>query len=227
MSFFETLQLSTTLERESLLDTKLVNTALSGEATTDLYVAFLLQAYHHVRHTTPLLMAAGSRVPAEKEWLRDALAEYIEEELGHQEWVLNDIAACGYDKEKARRSMPTRATELMVAYAYHVIDRVNPVGFFGMVHVLEGTSVTIADSAAALIKQATGLPDNAFSYLRSHGALDVEHVKFFENLMNRVDDEADQQLILHCARNFYHLYADVYRSVEADQARSLAAESAA
>jgi pyrroloquinoline quinone (PQQ) biosynthesis protein C len=227
MSFFETLQLSTTRERDSLLANELVKTALSGEATTDLYVAFLQQAYHHVRHTTPWLMAAGSRVPAEKEWLRDALAEYIEEELGHQEWILNDIAACGYDKQKARQSTPNRATELMVAYAYHVIDRVNPVGFFGMVHVLEGTSVTMADSAAALIQEATGLPDHAFSYLRSHGALDVEHVKFFENLMNRVKDEADQQIILHCARNFYHLYADVYRSVEADQARSLVLENVA
>ena len=34
------------------------------------------------------------------------------------------------------------ATELMVAYAYDTIARGNPVGFFGMVHVLEGTSVS-------------------------------------------------------------------------------------
>ncbi len=218
MSFFATLQASTAAERDALLSTDLVHTALSGDATTELYVAFLQQAYHHVRHTTPLLMAAGSRIPADREWLRDALAEYVEEELGHQEWVLNDIEACGYDKEKARRSVPLRATEVMVAYAYHVIDRVNPIGFFGMVHVLEGTSVSMADSAAECIRQATGLPGNAFSYLRSHGALDVEHVKFFENLMNRIDDEHDQQCIIHCARNFYHLYADVYRSIDASQA---------
>jgi pyrroloquinoline quinone (PQQ) biosynthesis protein C len=227
MSFFETLQAATAGERDALLATELVNTALSGTATTELYVAFLQQAYHHVKHTTPLLMAAGSRVPAEKEWMRDALAEYVEEELGHQEWVLSDIAACGYDKEKARQSVPTRATELIVAYAYHIIDRVNPVGFFGMVHVLEGTSVSMADGAAGCIQAATGLPDKAFTYLRSHGALDVKHVEFFRNLMNRVDDERDQQLIIHCARNFYHLYADVYRSVAADQARALALEDVA
>lgn len=221
MNFFETLQLSTARERELLLNTELVGTAMSGQATTELYVAFLQQAYHHVRHTTPLLMAAGSRIPFGKEWLRDALAEYVEEELGHQEWVLNDIAACGYDREKARHSIPNRATELMVAYAYYIIERVNPVGFFGMVHVLEGTSVSVADQAAAFIQDATGLPDSAFSYLRSHGSLDVKHVKFFENLMNRIDDESDQQLIIHCARNFYHLYADVYGSVEASQSRQL------
>ena len=223
MSFFQQLQQSTVGERQQLIDSPLVNEAMAGKMTTETYVAFLKQAYHHVRHTTPLLMAAGSRLPASKEWLRNALAEYVEEELGHQEWILNDIAACGYDAQKARHSIPNRATEVMVAYAYHIIDRVNPVGFFGMVHVLEGTSITVADQAAACIAKSTGLPESAFSYLRSHGALDIEHVKFFEDLMNKVDDADDQQLIVHCARNFYHLYGDVYRSVSAEQALALAA----
>jgi pyrroloquinoline quinone (PQQ) biosynthesis protein C len=223
MSFFQTLKDSTESERVSLLDCELVHDALSGRMSRDQYVAFLCQAYHHVKHTVPLLMAAGSRVPEDKEWLRVALAEYVEEEMGHQEWILNDIAACGYDAEKARNSIPNRATEVMIAYAYHIIDRVNPVGFFGMVHVLEGTSITVADNAALNIAQSTGLPKKAFSYLTSHGALDIAHVKFFEELMNKINDESDQQLIIHCARNFYHLYGDVYRSVEAGQALPLAA----
>jgi pyrroloquinoline quinone (PQQ) biosynthesis protein C len=223
MSFFRALQESTQVERAKLLECSLVHDALAGSMGRDQYVAFLCQAYHHVKHTVPLLMAAGSRLPEDKEWLRVALAEYVEEETGHQEWILNDIAACGYDAERARHSTPNRATEVMVAYAYHLIDRVNPVGFFGMVHVLEGTSVTVADQAAACIAQSTGLPKKAFTYLTSHGALDVEHVKFFEDLMDKIEDDQDRKLIIHCARNFYHLYADVYRSVEAGQALPLAA----
>ncbi|MEH6592826.1 MAG: iron-containing redox enzyme family protein [Halioglobus sp.] len=223
MSFFNTLEKSTQAQRERLLDRSLIDDALAGRMGREQYVAFLCQAYHHVKHTVPLLMAAGSRLPEEKEWLRVALAEYVEEEMGHQEWILNDIRSCGYDAEKARHSIPNRATEVMVAYAYHVIDRVNPVGFFGMVHVLEGTSVTVADQAATCIAKSTGLPRNAFSYLSSHGALDVEHVKFFQNLMDQIEGEQDKQLIIHCARNFYHLYGDVYDSVEAVQALPLAA----
>lgn len=223
MSFFNTLQESTQNERAALMDSPLVADALAGRMDVDQYVAFLCQAFHHVKHTVPLMMAAGSRLPQDKEWLRVAVAEYVEEELGHQEWILSDIAACGYDPQKARASVPNRATELMVAYAYHVIDRVNPMGFFGMVHVLEGTSITVADKAAECIAKSTGLPPKAFSYLTSHGALDIEHVKFFEGLMDKIDDENDQALIIHCAKNFYHLYADVYRSVESVQALSLAA----
>lgn len=222
-NFYQILLDATQQERQQLLDCQLIHDALDGNMKRDQYVAFLAQAYHHVKHTTPLLMAAGSRLPSSKEWLREALAEYVEEELGHQEWVLNDIAACGYDAEKARLSTPNRATELMVAYAYHIIDRVNPVGFFGMVLVLEGTSVKVADQAADCIAASAGLTNKAFSYLRSHGALDIEHVAFFEGLMNKIDDPEDQVQIIHCAKQFYHLYADVYRSVEPQQALALLA----
>lgn len=216
MNFFERLQNETQEERNYLLSSPIIGRCMGGDVTLDDYVEFLSQAYHHVKHTVPLLMAAGARLPEEKEWLREAVAEYIEEELGHQEWILNDIAACGYDKEAIRNSRPAAATELMVAYAYDTIQRVNPVGFFGMVLVLEGTSVTTADKAASAIKQALGLPDKAFSYLRSHGALDQDHIKFFESLMNRISDEDDQEQIIHSAKMFYRLYADIFRTLTAD-----------
>lgn len=216
--FYQKLAQRTAAGREALMQTSLVQEALGGQLTSERYVAFLVQAYHHVRHTVPLLMAAGSRLGPDQEWLREALAEYVEEELGHQEWVLNDIAACGYDAERVRNCRPNFATEMMVAYAYHVIDRGNPVGFFGMVHVLEGTSVSVASRAADAIQANTGLPNRAFSYLRSHGALDVGHVDFFAGLMNRLDREADRTAVTHCAGAFYRLYAGVFDSVEASQA---------
>jgi pyrroloquinoline quinone (PQQ) biosynthesis protein C len=221
MSFFEKLQSESVEERACLLSASLVNEALQGKLSREEYAAFLCQAFHHVKHTVPLLMAVGSRLPHSMEWLRNAVAEYVEEELGHQEWILNDLTACGYDAEMVRESTPNPETELMVAYAYHVIDRCNPVGFFGMVHVLEGTSVSVADKAADGIAASTGLPANAFSYLRSHGALDIEHVKFFENLMKRIDSREDQRDIIHCSRMFYRLNADVYNSVKGGQVQYL------
>jgi pyrroloquinoline quinone (PQQ) biosynthesis protein C len=213
MNFMARLENETQDDRNYLLSSPIIQRTLSGEITLQDYVAFLTQAYHHVKHTVPLLMAVGSRLPEDKEWLREAVAEYIEEELGHQEWILNDIAACGVDKEEVRQSQPSAATELMVAYAYDTVNRVNPIGFFGMVHVLEGTSVTTADKAASSIKDALNLPAKAFSYLRSHGALDVEHVKFFESLMDRITDPAEQQQIIHSAQMFFRLYANIFRTL--------------
>ncbi len=215
MGFFDTLQSTTRTEREQLFTAPIFSKTLSGAATLDDYIAFLSQAYHHVKHTVPLLMATGSRLPEKQEWLRTAVAEYIEEEIGHQEWILNDIAVCGYDKETIRTSQPARATELMIAYAYDRIQRGNPIGFFGMVHVLEGTSISTADNVASSLKQSLSLPESAFSYLRSHGALDQQHVKFFAELMDQVIDPDDQAQIIHCARMFYYLYGEIFRSLEA------------
>jgi pyrroloquinoline quinone (PQQ) biosynthesis protein C len=218
MTFMERLRYETRGGRDHLLGSPIIRRCFAGEVTLDDYVAFLTQAYHHVKHTVPLLMAVGARLPEDKEWLRAAVAEYIEEEMGHQEWILDDIAACGHDGDAVRMSQPGPATELMVAYAYDTIHRVDPIGFFGMVHVLEGASMTTADAAADAIRDALGLPERAFRYLRSHGALDVEHCAFFETLMERITDRSQQDRIIHCAKMFYRLYADIFRTLTPDVA---------
>jgi long-chain acyl-CoA synthetase len=221
MKFFEYLQSATDEDRQYLLSTPLIGASAAGQVTLPLYAAYLCQAYHHVKHTVPLLMATGARLPQSMEWLRTAVAQYIEEECGHQEWILNDIEACGFDREAARNSQPTLATELMVAYAYDTVQRMNPIAFFGMVHVLEGTSIVAADNAAAGIQATLGLPDTAFSYLRSHGALDQDHVKFFQGLMDQIEDAEDQQAIVHSARVFYRLFGDVLRSISPEQMQGI------
>ncbi|WP_220446226.1 TenA family transcriptional regulator [Microbulbifer harenosus] len=215
MNFFDQLQRETESERQQLLSLPVIQRGARGEITLEEYVGFLSQAYHHVKHTVPLMMACGSRLTDSQEWLRVALAEYIEEETGHQEWILNDIAACGADAEAVRHSQPNFSTELMVAYAYDTITRGNPLGFFGMVNVLEGTSIQLADMAAGAIQKSLGLPNRAFSYLTSHGALDVGHVEFFQGLMNKIENSQDQRAIVHSARAIYRLYANIFREVAA------------
>ncbi len=212
MSFHQQLLKQTELNRMALLSTPIIQGCLRGEVSLPSYVAFLHQAYHHVRHTVPLMQAFRSRLPAGREWLAPALDEYIEEEQGHDEWILDDIRACG-DTSAVRHSQPGVATEVMVAYAYDTIARRNPLGFFGMVHVLEGTSVSLALLAADQIQKPLGLPDSAFSYLRSHGTLDQEHVQHFQLLMDQITDPQDQRDIIHCAQVFFRLYGDVFRDL--------------
>ncbi|MCG6965584.1 MAG: iron-containing redox enzyme family protein [Chromatiaceae bacterium] len=211
--FFDRLLAETETARQQLLAIPFIQHGRQGRLSLDSYRAFLGQAYHHVKHTTPLLMACGSRVPHDREWLRDAMAEYIDEEVGHQEWILNDIRACGGDPEQVRRERPGAAAELMVAYAYHTIDRGNPVGFLGMVLVLEGTSVRVASEAAGNLQRQLGLPAQAFSYLSSHGSLDVSHMDFYRGLVNRLEYPADRDDVIHCARQFYRLYGEVFRAL--------------
>ncbi len=222
MRFFDRLKIRTCEERAYLLQSPSIVGCLEGRVTHNQYVAFLTEAYHHVKHTVPLLMAAGARIPHDQEWLRTAIARYIEEETGHQEWILNDIEACGGDRRDVCRSHPGLATELMVAYAYDTVMRRDPVGLFGMVYVLEGTSVHLATRAAHIIRARLKLPVQAFSYLLSHGSLDQGHMGYLEKLVNRIDDQGNCESIVHTAKVIYRLYGDLFRSLpEFDSPRAV------
>ena len=194
MKLFESLGDAVATERDYLFSSPIIVDALHGDITLPQYVAFLKEAYFHVKETVPLLMACGSRLGDDQEWLRGAVAHYIDDEYGHEKWILNDIRACGADAELIRNSAPSRATELMVSFAWDTIQRCDPVGFFGMVYVL-------------------GLPEDAFSYLMSHGSIDMEHVQFLEGLMNRFEDPRDHATITHCAKRFFYLYANIFRDL--------------
>lgn len=227
MSFHDELLQATERERADLLALPFIRDGAAGRLTRADYVSFLTQAYHHVKHTLPLLMACGARLPARLEWLRTAMAEYVQEETGHQEWILGDIRACGGDAEAVRAGRPDLPAELLVSYAYDTIARVNPVGFLGMVLVLEGTSTAVATRAAEMLMPALRLPPAAFTYLTSHGALDVGHTRFFATLVDKLDGAEDRAALVHCARVFYKLYGDVFRGLDqaraADQPRGIAA----
>lgn len=212
-NFFETLESETIDHRRELYNIELVKKALEGNISLNSYISYLTEAYHHVKHTTPLLMYAGSKMSGDKEFLRNALAEYIEEELGHQEWILNDIKNCGGDPEEVRKSQPKMATELMISYPYDFINRVNPVGFFGMVYVLEGTSINLATNAGEAIMKSLNLNKNCFSYLFSHGSLDLKHMDFFKDLMNKITNKKDQKDIIHMAKIMFYLFGNVLKSI--------------
>jgi len=219
MHLYERLRSETVKERDYLLAAPAIQRALAGNVDRNLYLEFLTQAYHHVRHTVPLLMAVGSRISPRHEWLSEPILHYLDEERGHEQWILNDIANAGGDRTAAAASQPSIATECMVAYAYDTVQRRNPLGFFGMVFVLEGTSVALALNAAGRIQSQLQLPTNAFSYLRSHGELDQEHVGDLESILGHLVDEDDCEAVIRCAKGVFWLYGNMFRSLEADAAR--------
>ena len=213
MAFFEHLQASTEEARNFLLTAPIINAVYEGHFDKETYIAFLNQAYHHVRHTTPLIMAAGARVPSSQLWLQKTLSVYIQEEIGHDEWILDDLEALGCDKETFRNGPAPFYTRLMVSYLYDYINRINPVGILGMVQVLEGTSASMAPEVARLVQAKLNLPDSAMNYLTTHGELDQDHIVFFEKTVNKLESEQDQEAVIEVANQVYRIYGEVYRSL--------------
>ena len=204
---------ATEVSRVEFLGIPLLARALAGEVPRPLYVAFLEQAYHHVRHTCPLLSLAAAKTQDGE--YRQALYAYIGEERGHEDWIAADIAALGGATEPGKFTAPGTACRAMVGYAYYAIEWISPYALLGMVHVLEGTSAQLASKAAAALKTSFGLAgEEGFTYLLTHGDLDTDHVAFFRDLVNRLDGPLAVEPIIDCANVIYRLYGDIFRDLE-------------
>jgi hypothetical protein len=77
-------------------------------------------------------------------------------------------------------------------------------------------STLLADKAADSIQRSLGgRGKDGFTYLRSHGALDIEHVAFFKTLVNGITDANVQQIVIDASKVFYRLYGDIYHELGA------------
>jgi len=215
MSAFEQLVQQTASARNAFIELPLIQDVLHSGASKGLYLDFLGQAYHHVRSTAPLLALAAARCGSEDYLYQTALFEYIEEERGHEAWILEDIHAMGADPEQVRRGSPRFPCKVMVGHAYYVIEQhVSPYGFLGMIHVLEGMAVALAGKAVSAIRASIAKSTNGgFKYLATHGDLDVRHSEFFANMINQID-QRHLPLVIETAGDFYRLYGDLFRDLD-------------
>lgn len=217
LSFYDQIVCETAVEQAKFRAIPLILRAVTLGVERDLYLRFLASAYHHVRHTCPLLGLALSRCGEEDAPLRAGLLAYLEEEKGHEEWILDDIRALGGDAEAARSALPPFPVRMMVAYANYAIERISPYTMLGMVHVLEGMSVVLARAAACAILaglEVDPAQGGGFRYLTSHGQLDESHVVLFAQLLDRIDAPDRRAVTIQAARDFYQLYGDMFRALE-------------
>ncbi len=184
-----------------------------GNLTKALYVSFLTQWYHILKHTLPIILATQSRLTEETEWLTDVIGEFTEQMVSNEELILNDIAVCGGDIEQVRHSRAHMTTELMVSYAYDTVNRINPLGILGMHHVLEGAVLSLAHRSADNIGNTSLVPKDALTYLYTHGSLLQDNADVFIGVMNRIDRSEDRNQIIRSAQIFYKLYADIFLSL--------------
>jgi pyrroloquinoline quinone (PQQ) biosynthesis protein C len=157
----------------------LLGRVFDGTASRDLYLSFLLQTYHYVNETTPLLRAgaratAGHADPVHRV-VHERFAEHAREEAGHEQWVLDDIAALGGDVEAAKRSEPSPAVRAYISMVRAVSASRRPLGLLGVAYFLEGISEKLGSKTAANFRRASKIPgiERALSFVDTHGEADV------------------------------------------------------
>lgn len=205
-SFFITLLETTDASRREFEAIPRMNSMLARGLTLPEYKAFLHDLYYVVWHFVPILAAAASRVPDQFRQVRYELYERIEEEKGHDLWVLEDVEAVGGHVDRVRNLLPSAPMQCMIAYNYYCAERLHPCSVLGMLYSLEVIASAYALTLAQSIAKAIGRDVDApgFRFLLSHSTMDQDHVAKLNVLMKTIDDPAGQEAVISATQvNFY------------------------
>ncbi|MGQ0544110.1 MAG: iron-containing redox enzyme family protein [Betaproteobacteria bacterium] len=205
-SFFITLLETTDTSRREFEAIPKMNAMLARGLPLAEYKAFLHDLYYIVWHFCPTMAAAASRCGDEHRQVRYELYERIEEEKGHEMWVLEDVEAVGGDVAHIRANPPSAPVQCMLAFNYFCAERAHPCAILGMLYCLEIIASAYAATLSQSIAKTLGrdMDGPGFKFLLSHSAMDQDHVAKLNVLMKTIGDPTAQKAIINATRvNFY------------------------
>jgi pyrroloquinoline quinone (PQQ) biosynthesis protein C len=207
MSFFIRLIETTDSQRRELELVPKVDRMIHKGLPKDEYVTFLSDLYHIVWHFCPVMAAAAARCGDDYQQVRYHLYANIEEEKGHDQWVLDDLRVLGADPEQVKRRAPCAAVQAFIGFNYYSPEHVHPASVVGMLYSLEVISSVYGGRVATSIARGLGMePGAGFTFLQSHASMDQDHMAKLNQLIKTIVDPAAQDAIINVTNvNFYLL----------------------
>jgi hypothetical protein len=191
------------------------------------YDRYLAAMHGLIRASVPLMEHAAGRCarlgPSDPVAapLTAYLRAHIEEERGHDAWLLADIAALGGDVAAVRDRQPSPVVARLAGAQYYWTTHHHPVALLGYIAVLEGNAPApwLADRIAA-----AGVPDAALRTVRGHAELDGGHTAALFALLDGLP--LDPPLLhavvmsaLHTVDGLVELFAHIGRAAQLEHLR--------
>lgn len=166
----------------------------------DLYPEYLVATHGIIRASVPLMEMTleRAREAAPHDPAAVGLAAYLEhhvdEERGHDDWLLEDLEVLGRSHEEVLGRPPSASVAALVGAQYYWIEYYHPVALLGYIGLLEGYPPTIADVEALMGR--TGYPREAFRTLIRHSELDPLHRQDFDEALDRLPLSPEQSAVI-------------------------------
>jgi pyrroloquinoline quinone (PQQ) biosynthesis protein C len=182
---------------------------LAGEGTREFYGRYLTNVWHYARHSAIVIGMAGARAVPDDPELAHYLLHHAREELGHEQWALEDLAALGVGREEVEASRPVPSCAAMIGYEYYVAGHANPVGLFGWLYVLEAMGDDLGHLASEQIRAGLGL-EGGVKFLAGHGEADEAHTADLTVQIRDNVKPADRPDVHHVADVVAELYTRMF-----------------
>jgi len=214
LSFFADLVMRTDEARREFETNPVVLDAVANGMPIERYRKLLLELYHVVWHFNPVSAAAASRVPDTHRQVRYFLYEHMQEESGHEEWVLNDLEAVGVERGRVADASPSIHVLALNGYNYWAADRRNPNSVLGMLYALEVIASVYGGPFSNAIRDSLLLEgERGVSFISSHATMDTEHMADLRTLLNTIDDSAAREAIFESATVNFHYFTRMFEAI--------------
>lgn len=192
---------------------KTASQVLNKDLTRETYIDYLIDLYHMVVAVCPQMQAAIDTLKKENNpdsntnnrAFIDYLERHLEEEAGHDLWILDDLKNLGVARETVLAKTPKQETQNMVGALYYRILHMDPTAILGYMAV--GETYPISNTILDTMKKAANLDENHIYALRRHAEIDVDHSAEFYQFISSVNwTDKQQQHMLDSARStIYHM----------------------
>ena len=186
-----------------------------GTIDTEGYIHYLIQTYHYARWSTPMLAEAGHRLKRQGRHphLAELLVQKAGEERGHEKWLLSDLKNLGCPEVRVEAAARTPAVDAYTGWNFFTSRSGVPTAVLGTAYVLEYLSQTRASGVVERLIEADAIPNirKSVTFLRSHGALDGDHVAEMEAVLRTLTDPEDQAAVVFSARATRCIYPGIFR----------------
>jgi pyrroloquinoline quinone (PQQ) biosynthesis protein C len=206
LPFFADLVTRTDEDRRGFENHPVVMDAVAKGMSVERYRALLLELYHVVWHFNPVCAAAASRMDDKYQSIRHFLYEHMQEESGHETWVMNDLEAVGVAPQTTRDHGPSVNTLALNGYNYWAADRRHPCSVLGMLYALEVIASVYGGPFASAIRESLLLDgDRGVSFIDSHATMDAKHMAELRTVLNHIQDDTARDAVVEAVRvNFNH-----------------------
>lgn len=198
--------------RDALAHVAWIADAIAGKPDAKLYARYLTNVWHYAQHSATVIGLAGSRCVLSHPPLAQYLLRHALEELGHDQWALDDLRTLGISEADVRKTRPVPACAAMIGYEYYVAGYGNPVGLFGWLYVLEAMGDDLGHIVANGFKEGLTLSDGV-KFLAGHGEADVEHTRDIIEQIEKHIKDTDLEEVHHVATVISDIYIRMFHEI--------------
>lgn len=196
----------------------ITNATANHPRLREIFPQFLVRGHWLLRFSVPLMESALAecRRRADHDPVAAAmipyLVEHIEEELNHDEYLLQDLESIGTPRDKVWRQLPSPCLAGAQGAMHYWTVHHHPVAMFGS--LVPSECYPVNAETLNWLQQQTGYPPSAFRTLELHSDLDQGHGKEALEFLDSLPlDEWHHEVLSVAALHFLGGVTQMYREL--------------